>query len=237
LELQPTCEQPASWPESLDWETWQPQCVLTVERVEAFLAGDSIDPCKGRAMHFGAPDLQPDINNAATAGWRVVNCGGTASIFYGERRGVVDAQEAKGNRADESSGRLSTRLERWSALADAVAHEPRDENNNSVLRYSGPLTKHRPDFQIRRSVFGNISADEYGDPCGFNVTGDKYCSAGCRAYGWQGGCARGQECRCEFYTNGLNIAWGTFDDECVPANDAWDCASPGASDQEARGAR
>jgi hypothetical protein len=96
MELEPTCEQPPSWPDSLDWEAWRPQCELTVERIEAFLAGDSVDPCKGRAMHFGAPDLQPDIENAASAGWRVVNCGGTASIFYAERRGVVSAADARG---------------------------------------------------------------------------------------------------------------------------------------------
>jgi hypothetical protein len=97
LELDTACERPASWPERLDWEAHRVQCELTVERVDAFLAGDSIDPCKGRATHFGACDLAPDVANATSAGWLEIECG-TASCFYAERRGVVDAVAAKGSR-------------------------------------------------------------------------------------------------------------------------------------------
>jgi hypothetical protein len=97
MELEPTCEQPPSWPDSLDWQTWRPQCELTVDRIEAFLGGDSIDPCKGRATHFGAPDLQVDLARAARAGWRVIECG-TATRFYAEQRGAIDAQIARGGR-------------------------------------------------------------------------------------------------------------------------------------------
>ena len=96
LELEPHCEQPLSWPAHLDWEAHRIQCELTVERVRAFLAGDSIDPCRGRATQWGAPNLASDLERAARAPWRRVDCGKTANIFYARRADVLTAKEASG---------------------------------------------------------------------------------------------------------------------------------------------
>lgn len=94
MELEETCSQPPSWPARLDWEAHRPQCVLLFERVRAFVAGESIDPCKGRAWQWGARDLKPDVERAAKARWQSVDCGETSNAFYSER--TVDAQEASG---------------------------------------------------------------------------------------------------------------------------------------------
>lgn len=90
LELEETCTEPPSWPARLDWEEHRPQCVLLFERVRAFVAGESIDPCP-RAMHWGG-DM--DVHRAERAGWRQLKCG-TRNRFYSER--TVEATEAKGS--------------------------------------------------------------------------------------------------------------------------------------------
>lgn len=92
MELEDTCSQPPSWPERLDWEAHRPQCVLLFERVRAFVAGESIDPCP-RAMHWGG-DM--DAHRAQRAGWMPLACG-TANTFYAETGGAVSAAEAKGS--------------------------------------------------------------------------------------------------------------------------------------------
>ena len=100
LQLEPECNRPEAWPAHLDWEAHRMQCELTVERVRAFMAGDSIDPCAGRAWHWGAMNLPRDIDRAERAGWEVVRCDGpTANRFYGRTSRathVVSAQEASG---------------------------------------------------------------------------------------------------------------------------------------------
>jgi hypothetical protein len=93
LEIEETCSRPPSWPAHLDWEAHRYQCVLLFERVRAFVAGDSIDPCRGRAWHWGSRELTPDVERARRARWESVDCG-TRNAFYSER--TVEAAEAKG---------------------------------------------------------------------------------------------------------------------------------------------
>lgn len=82
LELTAECEQPSSWPASLDWSAHRGRCIATAERVRAFLAGELRNPCPG-AWHWGSLTLASDVERAARAGWRRVQCDGrTANAFY-----------------------------------------------------------------------------------------------------------------------------------------------------------
>ena len=86
LAIDESCEQPAHWPSNLDWAHHEPECRATFERVRMLLEGELSDPCRGRADHFGATNLEPDVLNAERAAWQRVECGAVLSAFWRSRR-------------------------------------------------------------------------------------------------------------------------------------------------------
>jgi hypothetical protein len=83
-QLDPSGVQPAAWPDGPSWERHRPLWLEVQAHVRAVLAGEVEDPCAGEPDHWGAR-YGADLRRARAAGWREVDCGGTANAFWSLR--------------------------------------------------------------------------------------------------------------------------------------------------------
>lgn len=72
--------RPPGFPARLSWAAHRRAWEAVLEDARAFVAGELADPCRGAADHFG--DRAGDRLRAEAAGWRRVDCGRTANLFW-----------------------------------------------------------------------------------------------------------------------------------------------------------
>lgn len=72
--------RPDGFPGRLSWAAHRGAWEAVLGDARAFLAGGIGDPCRGEAEHFG--DRAGDAERARAAGWRRVDCGNTANLFW-----------------------------------------------------------------------------------------------------------------------------------------------------------
>jgi hypothetical protein len=68
--------EPEGWPANVSWSSYRPHWGRVLRLARAWGRGEVQDPCKGKAWQWGGPMDRPGV------GWRTVNCGMTANIFY-----------------------------------------------------------------------------------------------------------------------------------------------------------
>ncbi len=72
--------RPEGFPARLSWAPHLSAWEAVLGDAREFLAGRVADPCRGVAEHFG--DRAGDAERARAAGWRLVDCGNTANLFW-----------------------------------------------------------------------------------------------------------------------------------------------------------
>lgn len=78
--LEANGRRPAAFPARLRWSVHRPAWEAILEAARAFLRGEVADPCGGSALHWG--DRRGDLARALSYGWRRVDCGRTANLFW-----------------------------------------------------------------------------------------------------------------------------------------------------------
>ncbi len=70
---------PVNWPSKREWAEYVPHWERVLVTVDQWQAGDVVDPCRGKAIHWGSVE---DSSRPTRGGWRAVACGPTRNIFW-----------------------------------------------------------------------------------------------------------------------------------------------------------